>query len=577
MHYKVDSGTIGVNPYQSPRDGDSVEVYLANEADARTEAWWRPSCESGATVRIWWEGRQEVWGRTYPGKKWYLVMNVAPMAQGEPCVQQGSVKITDASGNELPVLLESTSVDPHVFYVRMDTPLIPGSTVKYTQAMEGKLISYNTGGTTLAEVPYTLEYGGTWGDFHRAGPFEAVYVNEGDTLSVPTATRINAVRYAPIVADPQKVASNAVNTFVTVVVNSITFNWEAGHLEDAMTVLVYKDTPATLPEWPIPSNQIYKGASQAAYYGGTKPIIRASISVIPPDKTVDIQPVSQKCGGGYFEIMPTCFPAFLPQTITGSEQVVDFTFGDTLSNQILYMHDKLYWDVNVPGNYPVQADFTGPHEMYVIDRPPVDSMEQPWEEVLRFSTYSVSSNSYIGISDQDILAILGESLFSSAWHKERRSFANSMFEYDSDHKWRYIVYYPWPLNGNYLRLNNVLTDLNSPGTVHVDCFTVASFYKVLANSLGIDLHLLQLSPKANTLDTNYIWPIGILGDPVAISWEYHLTAYNISPIYEATFKLDFGGPLPLWNILPGDYIQQSFLTPIENIDQTPQSMSISPF
>ena len=67
VHYKVDSGTIGTNPWQAPQDGDSVDVWMANEADARTEAGWRPGCESGETVRVWFEGRQEVWGRTYPG------------------------------------------------------------------------------------------------------------------------------------------------------------------------------------------------------------------------------------------------------------------------------------------------------------------------------------------------------------------------------------------------------------------------------------------------------------------------------------------------------------------------------
>ncbi|OGP56786.1 MAG: hypothetical protein A2V67_15070 [Deltaproteobacteria bacterium RBG_13_61_14] len=103
-------GTVAGYPWQSPQDGATLDVWIANEADGRSEAWWRLGCLSGDTQELWVVGIKEVWGASErSARSWYLPIR-EPLPQY--CVGQGSISIVDDNGEELQrleIALESNS------------------------------------------------------------------------------------------------------------------------------------------------------------------------------------------------------------------------------------------------------------------------------------------------------------------------------------------------------------------------------------------------------------------------------------------------------------------------------------
>jgi len=568
---------VGAHPWQAPSDGSTVEIWMANEADARTEAWWRLGCLSGDTQELWVVGIKEVWGASERStRSWYWPIR-APLP--DYCVEQGSITIVDENGNELQYLAESTDLDPQVFYVKQEPPqLLTGGT--YTGPIQGVLKSFYYEGDVLDSLTIDLVYGNYGGEsYHRAGPFEAVYVGglPGDTPSVPTATAIYAMRGAPIVADPQGVGSNAVPNFVAVVIHSISFNWDdTGSLQDAMTV---HENPAGNPEWPPPSGQIYKDATQAAYFGGITPIIKASISVIPPDKTVRIHPVSAKCGN--YSMMPTCFPMLPKQTVTATADY-EFEFSAPLPEGITYITDHLWWKIVLQSDVEIATfpNVTGPHDMYVIDRPPVDSMEEPWVEVLRYSSFLLSKDYYSSMTDDEILYSLAEGLWSSKWKDDSLFKHKHVVQYNSNPQPWYVEGYSYFTSYKF-KPKSFLSDLNNNWTVNADCFTVVGFYKSLADSLGVNVGALGVKAQSGDLKTSKILAIGGFDIYESATWDYHMTTtypkddqYGI--IYELTFAFYPNNvQINMFGVGRTYYKEHSFILPPWFIDLTPVPMGIS--
>ena len=86
-YVKEGGGTVGAHPWQAPSDGATVEIWLANEGDARTEAWWRLGCNSGSQ-ELWVVGLKEVWGASErSARSWYWPIR-APLP--DYCVEQGA-------------------------------------------------------------------------------------------------------------------------------------------------------------------------------------------------------------------------------------------------------------------------------------------------------------------------------------------------------------------------------------------------------------------------------------------------------------------------------------------------------
>ena len=567
---------MGANPWQAPSDGATVEIWMANEEDARTEAWWRLGCNVGSQ-ELWVVGMKEVWGASErSARSWYWPIR-APLP--DYCVEQGSVSLIDENGEELQYLPESTDEDPHYFYVKMESPIyLENPSEPVTTPIEGKLLSYDYDGNVLDSLTVDLIYGNYSSYYHRSLKIEAVYSSEGDDPLVADAIALNTLRGGSVVSNAKGGGSKGVSTFATVIINSISFNWDtSGSVQDAMTVA---EKQAGVPEWPIPAGQIYQGASQAAYLGGITPKIKASISVIPPDKTVRIHPVSAKCGN--YSMMPTCFPILPKQTVTGTGDY-EFEFGAALPQGITYMTDYLWWKIVLQSGVTIVTFpfVTGPHDMYAIDRPPVDSMADPypWAEVLRYSTYLLSKDYYYGMTDHDILRILGRNLFWNQWTNDI-FFGNShKIQYDATDPYSYVT---GRIGTDFdFHLSRFLGHLqNQP--IQPDCYGVSSFYAVIANSLGVSgvdhLGLDNGSILGTKLTTKLILPIGY--DPVVgwgqTVWDYHLTtAYPTSDglIYEPAFQTAYGFAFGEYR---DDYYNMAFDDPpADDISEEPRHMQIS--
>ena len=164
-YVKEGGGTVGAHPWQAPSDGATVEMWMANEADARTEAWWRLGCLSGDTQELWVVGIKEVWGASERStRSWYWPIR-APLP--EYCVEQGSISLIDENGEELQYLPESTDAEAHYFYVKMESPnyLANGQTV--TDSIEGRLLGYDPEGNILDSLTIDLVYGNYSSWYHR--------------------------------------------------------------------------------------------------------------------------------------------------------------------------------------------------------------------------------------------------------------------------------------------------------------------------------------------------------------------------------------------------------------------------
>jgi len=576
-------GTVGANPWQSPSDGMNVDVWIANEADARAESFWRLGCYT-QNQRLWVYGLKEVWGaskQSYRAYYWEIQNGLDPL--NPYCESKGSITLVDESGQELQYLPESTDATPHYFYVKMTSPInratVPPRLV--TANIDGKLISYDAEGNKLEEktIPLVSQSNG----FHLSGKIEAIY-GPADPPSVLDAVTINTVKGAPVVfTGGGGAGSKAVPTFVVVVVNSITFNCDPGiDIDDAMDVLVSKDMPAMLPEWPIPPDQIYKEASQAAYYAGTRPKFLANISVIPDDKEVRIHPVSSKCGN--YSMMPTCFPMLSGATVTGMNTDVEFEFGSTIPDRIMYMTDKLWWKLVLQTGVTLVnfTAVTGPHDMYVIDRPPVDTMEFPWSEVLRYSTYILSSLDTSQLSNNDILSSLTEGLFISKWNNDQFFNNHNTLVYDSEDQKGYVTGRAGYEHN--FHLSRFLGDLGNARywVISTDCYAYSSFLKILSDSIGISAGLVEFSHSLNfKLETAWIYPIGVdFSNPqnsIQTSWFTHVTTtYDTNSIvFEPTFALSTPlGPQMFLDYDISQYEEDAFITPAIQIDKVPRTVSL---
>ena len=365
-----------------------------------------------------------------------------------------------------------------------------------------------------------------------------------------------------------------VPTFVAVVVNSVSFNWDPGtSTQDGMTLK--EDLPANatipVPEWQLLPSRNYA----AAYWGGTRPIIEASISVYPPTASVAIQPRSEKCPTP--GAMPTCFPPLNGQIVSGSSMKVDIPFANDLPSRVFPIMDSILWYSLSPENGKIIKRIrlrTGPHSIYVLDpyRPPVDLMEHPLAEVLRYSTYLVSSDYYSGINDSDLLKSLGRNLYRNAW-KDDPDFGNMNYiAYDAlQHK--YILFFGF--SSYFFHIMTFLDDLrlSQNGFITADCWTVAGFYKSLANSLGVNSDILEFS---GSLDTVSIWPIGHITSESTVHWDTHATTVypnSDGNIYEATFELyNYPIKLELFDKDKSYYKSHVFITPINDIAEHPQTI-----
>ena len=525
---------MGAHPWQAPSDGSTVEVWVANEADARTEAWWRLGCLSGDTQELWVVGIKEVWGASErSARSWYLPIR-EPLPQY--CVGQGSVKITDASGNELPVLLESTSVDPQVFYVRQDPPelLIGGI---YTGPIQGVLKSFNYEGDVLDSLTIDLVFDNYGGEsYHRAGPFEAVYYAEGDTLSVPTATRINAVRGAPIVADPQRVGSNAVPNYVAVFVDKIFFNWDPEDtFYDAITLKKNLLDYVRVPEFFLDSSTIEPAAYLPGRLRSLHPQIKATFTVIPSDALVYVQPVSARCGEYYY--MPTCFPPMNFQYLPWDEEQVPFVFQADLPERVVAFEDSLYWKVSVMGGGTVEAFpvTTGPHEVFVTYAEPLPPMEEPWEDVIRMSTiFGSQCSDEICLRDWEAIMLYNQGwqgwlIEHSITHEQRWGGPikginpNANIEYEGSQMY-FSDFIPLgsTLDYNLPAFLRELKRLDPLPKINADCHDVNGFMGILLKSQGIEPELEHLS-FGDYYWTRWIVPVGY-SDKTKDEWRTHFVS-----------------------------------------------------
>jgi hypothetical protein len=326
-----------------------------------------------------------------------------------------------------------------------------------------------------------------------------------------------------------------------------------------------------VPEWQLLPSRNYA----AAYWGGTQPTIKASFSVYPSTASVAIQPRSEKCpiAGS----MPSCFPPMNGQIITGEASDVEFTFVNALPNRIYPIKDSLLWQTLTSENGNVIKRIrlqTGPHNIYVLDpnRPPVDLMEHPLAEVLRYSTYLVGADFYTGMSNSDLLEALRRNLYNNTW-KDDPAFGNiNYISYDAgEHKYIYF----FGLSSFNFHIYPFLDDLQQSQIHHItaDCWSLASFYKSLANSLGVNADILEFS---GSLDTVPIWPIGQSTFVNTVHWSTHATAvypdYN-GYIYEPTFELYYDSQRHgLSDVDSYSYKSTVFNPPIDQIEDNPQTI-----
>jgi len=364
VRYTVEAGegTVGANPWQSPSDGMNVDVWIANEADARSEVFWRLGCYT-QNQKLWVYGLKEVWGaskQSYRAYYWEIQNGLDPL--NPYCESKGSITLVDENGQELQYLPESTAATPHYFYVKMTSPInratLPPSRV--TANIDGKLISYDAEGNRLEEktIPLVSQSNG----FHLSGKIEAIY-GPDDPPSVKDAATINTIKGAPVVfTGGGGAGTKAVPTYMAVRILSINFNGLPlrKNLQDMVLV----------PEYVYDSSII----EPAAYVRGTIPSITAEVKVIPPEKGAFIRPISAKCGRG--SPMPSCLMNFPTMEVRGDYTEVNFS-ASPLPAVVFSTEDFLWWQVIPEGADTIKAFpvLTGPHEIFVTYNLPIRSSE----------------------------------------------------------------------------------------------------------------------------------------------------------------------------------------------------------
>lgn len=335
-----------------------------------------------------------------------------------------------------------------------------------------------------------------------------------------------------------------------IIPSAVLFDCEAGHTNDALTLLDGYNDYADIPEY----NLGYHNNPVA--YIMNQSIRKIEVS-FKDDNTNEYNGVAHlilklsKSSGNY-SIGEVC-NLFIPNYDFGNSSessVVSLTgaFPESVGKHIYQWKWEIYAiPVNAPSRCAGWNTSYTSHTFYTVLDEPKSPMTNPWIEILDLSCVWANAQTDSVNTAQKV----AEGIYN-------------MGDTDGDIDYDFPDGAPFYSSGdNYrkFKLADFLYSLSTISTVKVNCSDIANFFNICSTAVGINSQTKKIINTSSTFLTNLIDPIGSPGWD-STRWHYHHIGWYNNKVYDPCLKVNFAAPTIPANISQGGYdsllIQQGY-------------------